>query len=102
MDDATFNLKGEVEIPILNLPLSDLWIVLPGVFAFNVVSNVAALGRLAPLFGLVAHWCSSSCWHGSSSSCGGASFLAKRSPNSSLGTVRRTAMSRGGTGGPTA
>ena len=54
MDDKTFNLKGETEIPVLNLPLSDLWIVLPGVFAFNMVSSLAALGRFAPLLGLVA------------------------------------------------
>ena len=48
MDDKTFNLEGGIEIPILNLPLADIWVLMPGLFAFNAVGGIDALGRLAP------------------------------------------------------
>lgn len=49
-----FKLGGGFELPILNLPVGDLWILLPGLFAFTLVSGVSVLGRFGAILGVVA------------------------------------------------
>jgi hypothetical protein len=50
----TFKLRGGAELPILNLPAADLWLLAPSLFAFTAASGLPGLGRFGPVLGVLA------------------------------------------------